>query len=262
MRFTTPRPGSSLLASLRNLTLTTTTTTTATATAARFPRAFSTSAPLAVKTIPLQSLPDAHVPPYPYGPRLLYKQSNTGLYGSARIRHGHNVSEKHGQITPRTWRPNVHRKRLWSDALGAWVRTRLTTRVLRTVRREGGIDAYVTKTKPARVRELGPGGWKLRWLVVNTPAYRARYAAEREALGVKAPMPEDQTDLVAYAVDAAMPGPLRGSSRRILERRAAQMIAEEFAIGDDAGEAEPGALYEDVDPEGREEEEAVEDKRS
>ncbi|KAK1584989.1 ribosomal L28 family protein [Colletotrichum navitas] len=254
MRFTTPRPGSSLLASLQNLTLTT---------AAPSARAFSTSSPLATKTISLQKIPASPVPPYPYGPRLLYKQSNHGLYGAARIRHGHNVSEKHGQITPRTWRPNVHRKRLWSEALGAWVRTRLTTRVLRTVRREGGIDAYVTKTKPARVRELGPGGWKLRWLVANSPAFRARYAAEREALGVRAPMPEDQTDLVHYMIDAATPGPLSATSRQTLERRASQMIAEEFALGDDAELFEPGALYEDDDVHAQGlKEPSVEEKRS
>ncbi|KAK1984474.1 ribosomal L28 family protein [Colletotrichum cereale] len=245
MRFTTPRPGSSLLASLRNLTLTTTTTPAS--------RAFTTSPPLATKTISLQKLPAATVPPYPYGPRLLYKQSNTGLYGSARIRHGHNVAEKHGQVTPRTWRPNVHRKRLWSDALGAWVRTRLTTRVLRTVRREGGIDAYVTKAKAARVRELGPGGWTLRWLVTQTPSFRARYAAERDALGVQAPMPEDQSDLVHYMLDAATPGPLSAVSRGILERRASQMIAEEFALGDDAELFEAGAQYEDAHVQGLEE---------
>ncbi|KAK2003169.1 ribosomal L28 family protein [Colletotrichum falcatum] len=227
MRFTTtPRPGSSLLAAFQNLTL-----TSATATASSARRAFSTSPALSTKTISIQKIPSAPVPPYPYGPRLLYKQSNTGLYGAARIRHGHNVSEDHGQVTPRTWRPNVHYKRLWSDALGAWVRARLTTRVLRTVRREGGIDAYVTKNKPARVRELGPGGWKLRWLVTQTPAFRERYAAEREALGVEAPMPRDQSDLVAYMVDAATKGPLSGSTKRLIERRADQVIAEEFDLG-------------------------------
>ncbi|GKT51593.1 54S ribosomal protein L24, mitochondrial [Colletotrichum spaethianum] len=253
MRFNTLRPGSSLLASLQNLTL----TTTAAPSAAR---AFSTSTPLATKTISLQKLPSSTVPPYPYGPRLLYKQSNHGLYGTSRIRHGHNVSEKHHQVTPRTWRPNVHRKRLWSESLGAWVRTRLTTRVLRTVRKEGGIDAYVTKNKAARVKELGPGGWKLRWLVMQTPAFRERYAAERETLGVQGDMPEDQTDLVHYMVDAATPGPLSAVSREILERRASQMIAEEFALGEEAEMFEGGAQYEEVHLDGAEEP-AIEDKR-
>ncbi|KAJ3943681.1 mitochondrial 54S ribosomal protein bL28m [Colletotrichum fioriniae] len=242
MSFTTLRPRPSLLTSLQNLTLTPTTTTTTTAT-----RAFSTSHPLATKTISLQKIPTSAVPPYPHGPRLLYKQSNHGLYGTSRIRHGHNVSPKHHQVTPRTWRPNVHRKRLWSESLGAWVRTRLTTRVLRTIRKEGGIDAYVTKTKAARVKELGPGGWKLRWLVMQTATFRERYVAEREKLGVEGEMREDQTDLVTVMVDAATPGPLSAVSRGILEKRAAQMIMEEFALGEEAEfGAEDGEGYEDV----------------
>ncbi|KXH29767.1 ribosomal L28 family protein [Colletotrichum simmondsii] len=241
MSFTTLRPRPSLLTSLQNLTLTPTTTpTTAT-------RAFSTSNPLATKTISLQKIPTSAVPPYPHGPRLLYKQSNHGLYGTSRIRHGHNVAPKHHQVTPRTWRPNVHRKRLWSESLGAWVRTRLTTRVLRTIRKEGGIDAYVTKTKAARVKELGPGGWKLRWLIMQTSTFRERYVAEREKLGVEGEMREDQTDLVTVMVDAATPGPLSAVSRGILEKRAAQMIMEEFALGEEAEfGAEDGEGYEDV----------------
>ncbi|KAJ0162256.1 54S ribosomal protein L24, mitochondrial, partial [Colletotrichum tanaceti] len=181
------------------------------------------------------------VPPYPYGPRLLYKQSNNGLYGSARIRHGHNVSEKHHQVSNRTWRPNVHYKRLWSEALGVRVRIRLTTRVLRTVEREGGIDAYVTKTKPARIKDLGPGGWRLRWLVMNSSSFREKYAKERVAIGVSGEMPEDQTDLVHYMIDAATPGPLSAASRRTIARRTRQMMAEEFVLGEDAEELEAGA---------------------
>ncbi|WYZ37631.1 hypothetical protein EsH8_II_001137 [Colletotrichum jinshuiense] len=238
MRFNALRPGSSLTSALQNLTLTSTATTASRA-------AFSTSSPLATKTISLQKIPTSTVPPYPYGPRLLYKQSNTGLYGLARIRRGHNISEKHNQVSTRTWRPNVHRKRLWSEALGVWVRTRLTTRVLRTVRKEGGLDAYVTKNKAARVKELGPGGWKLRWLVMQTSSFRERYEAERAALGVEGEMPEDQTDLVHVMVDAATPGPLSAVSRGILEQRAAQMIAEEFALGEEAELLEDGE-YEEV----------------
>ncbi|KAL2753417.1 hypothetical protein ACRALDRAFT_2068789, partial [Sodiomyces alcalophilus JCM 7366] len=128
--------------------------------------------------------PKDPVPPYPYGERRLYKQSNNGLYGTATIRTGHNISSDHKVKSLRTWRPNIHRKRLWSDALGAWVRTRLSLRVLRTIRREGGIDAYVLKSKAARVRELGPGGWRLRWLVMQTASVRARFNEDRARLGL------------------------------------------------------------------------------
>src|ERR1700710_2403137 len=70
------------------------------------------------------------VPEYPYGPSQIYKQSNFGLYGMQKIRFGNMVSEKNEIKTRRWWRPNVHAKKLWSDALGRMVRVRVTTRVL------------------------------------------------------------------------------------------------------------------------------------
>ncbi|KAL0940575.1 mitochondrial 54S ribosomal protein bL28m [Colletotrichum truncatum] len=235
MRPNTLRPGSSLAAAFSSLTLSTYTSTSA--------RSFSTSQKLATKTIPLPKIPTAPVPPYPYGPRIIYKQSNNGLYGTARVRRGHNVSEKHNQISARSWRPNVQRKKLWSDALGAWVRTKLTTRVLRTIRKEGGLDNYVTKNKAARVKDLGPGGWKLRWLVLQTPSFRERYLAERERLGVERPIPADNTDLVPFLVKAAIRGGLHKVSGLEVEEKAEQMMEEEFTLGD---EAELDALVDDA----------------
>ncbi|KAK4097319.1 hypothetical protein N658DRAFT_500548 [Parathielavia hyrcaniae] len=137
-------------------------------------------------TIPIPSVtaPHPEIPPYPYGPRPFYHQSNTGLYGAARIRFGNNVSTRNEIKTRRKWRPNVHHKRLWSEALGIMVRTRVTTRVLRTVDKVGGLDAYLLGLKPQRVKDLGPWGWRLRWRLMQTPAVRAQFAREREALGL------------------------------------------------------------------------------
>lgn len=45
--------------------------------------------------------------------------------------------------TRRNWRPNVHSKRLWSDALGKWVHFNVTTKALRCVDKAGGLDNYV-----------------------------------------------------------------------------------------------------------------------
>ncbi|KAK3906156.1 hypothetical protein C8A05DRAFT_30022 [Staphylotrichum tortipilum] len=134
--------------------------------------------------IPTRSGEHPEIPPYPYGPRQVYHQSNSGLYGEARIRFGNHVSEKHEVKARRSWRPNVQRKRLWSHSLGVFVRIRMTTRVLRTIDKVGGIDEYVLGAKPQRVKDLGPWGWKLRWRIMQTPAVRARFAAEREALGL------------------------------------------------------------------------------
>ncbi|VBB78457.1 Putative mitochondrial LSU ribosomal protein L24 precursor [Podospora comata] len=125
-----------------------------------------------------------HIPPYPLGPRLYYKQSNTGLYGHATIRYGNNVSEKNEIKTRRTWRPNVHRKRLFSLSLRTWVQTRLTTRVLRTIDKVGGLDEYLLGIKSNRIKELGPWGWRLRWRIMQTRAVKQRFAAERKQLGL------------------------------------------------------------------------------
>ncbi|KAK3493435.1 hypothetical protein B0T13DRAFT_51796 [Neurospora crassa] len=124
------------------------------------------------------------IPSYPYGPRRVYHQSNTGLYGSALIRFGNNVSKRNEIKTRRKWRPNVQQKRLWSKSLGVFVRTRVTTRVLRTIDKVGGLDEYLLGHKAARVKELGPWGWMLRWRIMQTPEIRERFAKEREALGL------------------------------------------------------------------------------
>jgi large subunit ribosomal protein L28 len=147
------------------------------------------------------SAPLPEIPPYPYGPRLFYRQSNTGLYGAARIRFGNNVSEKNEIKTRRKWRPNVQRKRLWSASLGVFVATRVTTRVLRTVDKAGGLDEYLLGIKPQRVKDLGPWGWRLRWRIMQTPAVRERFAAERAELGLP---PKEEAELRAEA-DALLP---------------------------------------------------------
>ncbi|KAH0444694.1 ribosomal L28 family protein [Colletotrichum camelliae] len=225
-----------------------------------------------IPVIPIKNLPSDALPPYPYGPRLIYKQSNNGLYGSARIRVGHNVAPKHHQVSPRKWRPNVHRRRLWSDALGAWVRTRLTIRVLRTIRKEGGLDAYVTKTKTARVKELGPSGWKLRWMIVNSAAWRESVGGpERERLGVTqdtlttsdgAPVP-DYSALIPIRNWAAIhagrfgedPNKLyHGRMEHIGREEELRMLeADGFALGEEAQEEKAlDEAYEEVHIEGQE----------
>ncbi|KAK3396889.1 hypothetical protein B0T20DRAFT_414727 [Sordaria brevicollis] len=128
--------------------------------------------------------PKLEIPAYPYGPRRVYHQSNTGLYGSALIRFGNNVSKRNEIKTRRKWRPNVQQKRLWSKSLGVFVRTRVTTRVLRTIDKVGGLDEYLLGHKAARVKELGPWGWMLRWRIMQTPEVRNRFYKERKELGL------------------------------------------------------------------------------
>ncbi|KAF4552075.1 putative ribosomal L28 family protein [Elsinoe fawcettii] len=124
----------------------------------------------------------ADVPPYPYGPVQWYKQANKGLYGSQMIRFGNNVGEKSERKTRRSWHPNLITRNLKSTLLGRLVRIKMTTRVLRTIDKVGGIDAYLLGSKPSRIRDLGMEGWKLRYELLSSPGYRNLAAAEQKAL--------------------------------------------------------------------------------
>jgi large subunit ribosomal protein L28 len=180
--------------------------------------------------IPSVSAPHPEIPPYPLGPRQTYHQSNTGLYGNASIRFGNKVSKRNEVKTRRKWRPNVHHKRLWSESLDVFVRTRVTTRVLRTIDKVGGLDAYLLGIKPARIQELGPWGWRLRWRIMQAPSLRKKLNEEREQLG-----------LPTIPVDVMMP--MEGVSAEAAGNMMAEtdkMLAgdEEIALGEESGEQE------------------------
>ncbi|CEJ94482.1 hypothetical protein VHEMI10009 [[Torrubiella] hemipterigena] len=195
-------------------------------------RAFSTTSSLATKSIKTHRLPAQFIPPYPYGERRIFKQSNRGLYGNARIRFGNVVAEKYKNKTRRYWRPNVHRKTFFVPALGANVKVRLTLRVLKTIRREGGLDNYLLKSKTARLKELGPGGWNLRWLLMQTREVQERFNKERVALGLEPRPIEDKSDIVSLMLDYATPGNLSLKSKHtIAEMQYA--LSGEFVLGDE-----------------------------
>lgn len=118
------------------------------------------------------------VPPYPYGPARWFKRQNKGLFGGQSIHFGNNVSSKTETKTRRKWLPNIQRKRLWSDALNRSVQLKVTTRVLRTIDKCGGLDEYVLGERPARIKELGMLGWSLRWRVMGTDWYDNRMREE------------------------------------------------------------------------------------
>jgi large subunit ribosomal protein L28 len=46
------------------------------------------------------------------------------------------------------------------------------------------LDRYLLGSKTARLKELGPMGWSLRWKIMNTPWYKKQMEAEMEALGL------------------------------------------------------------------------------
>lgn len=64
------------------------------------------------------------------------------------------------------------------------MKVKVQARVLKTIDKVGGLDEYLLGGKPARVKELGMGGWKLRWKIIGTDKVQGRFALEREALGL------------------------------------------------------------------------------
>jgi large subunit ribosomal protein L28 len=56
--------------------------------------------------------------------------------------------------------------------------------VLRTVDKVGGLDEYLLGEKAARIKELGMGGWKLRWRIMQTEKVKERFRLQREKLGL------------------------------------------------------------------------------
>ncbi|KAK0389991.1 hypothetical protein NLU13_3564 [Sarocladium strictum] len=216
-------------------------------------RPFSTTTPAAAKTVTPARLPSKLIPPYPYGERPLYKQSNKGLYGSARVRFGNIVSGR-GNKTRRTWRPNVHVKTFFLPDVGARVKTRLTLRVLKTIKREGGLENYLLKSKPQRVKDLGPGGWNLRWLLMQTKGAQERMNVERRALGLEEKPVVDRSEMIHYALDYATPGPLSVRGKEALAvLKAEEAVDGAFALGADAWGDDVNVIEEELTDEREEE---------
>ena len=63
---------------------------------------------------------------------------------------GHNVSHANNK-TKRRFLPNLQRISLLSDALGMAVKLRLSANGIRTIEKNGGIDAYLLGTTDARL---------------------------------------------------------------------------------------------------------------
>ncbi|KXJ87023.1 ribosomal L28 family-domain-containing protein [Microdochium bolleyi] len=147
-------------------------------------RCLSTTAALSRQKPSHRTVDPELLPEYPYGRFRTYKQANEGLYGGAKVRFGNVISEKWNRKSRTKWLPNRHTKRLWSVGLQNFIRVRLTARTLRTIDKLGGIDEYLLGPKAARVKEMGPAGWALRWKVMQSPIIQERYAREREALGL------------------------------------------------------------------------------
>ena len=65
---------------------------------------------------------------------------------------GNNVSHANNR-TRRRFLPNLQEASLLSDVLGVPVRMRLSTRAIRTIEQNGGIDAYLLGTAAGRLSD-------------------------------------------------------------------------------------------------------------
>jgi large subunit ribosomal protein L28 len=171
--------------------------------------------------------PDAYIPAYPYGDHALFKQANNGLYGEQMIQFGNNVSERTETKTRRYWKPNVLSKSLYSVALKKKIKLRITSKVLKTMDREGGLDEYLLKDNEHRLKELGPLGWALRWTLMQKSEVVDRMRAQAAALGL------DQA-----SIDAQWPTRQLLSSQRSGYIRASDLVSEVYAEPDEAIDAE------------------------
>lgn len=86
---------------------------------------------------------------------------------------GNNVSHANNK-TRRRFLPNLQETSLLSDTLGADVKMRLSTRGIRTVEHNGGIDAYLLGTPNSRLTEEGR---ELKRRIARAQAKKAAQAA-------------------------------------------------------------------------------------
>ena len=90
-----------------------------------------------------------------------------------RAQVGNKVSHANNR-SKRRFRPNLQRLSLLSDALGQTVRVRISVNGLRTVEKQGGLDAYLIG---ARAEVLDADGLKLKRRVKKALARKSPPAA-------------------------------------------------------------------------------------
>lgn len=79
-------------------------------------------------------------------------RSRRGLYDGRDIRSGNYVSFSNRK-TPRKFRPNVFKKRVYSEILDEMIQFHVTAGALRSIDKAGGLDNYLMKTDHAEEGE-------------------------------------------------------------------------------------------------------------
>ncbi|KAK9167424.1 hypothetical protein Scep_002615 [Stephania cephalantha] len=78
--------------------------------------------------------------------KVVMGRAKRGLYAGRHIQFGNQISDKGGNKSRRTWKPNVQEKRLFSYIFDRHIRVKVTTHALRCIDKAGGIDEYLLKT--------------------------------------------------------------------------------------------------------------------
>ena len=102
------------------------------------------------KSLPQGLLPDTLInfnPSQTSGAcRYRSNRSRRGLYDGKDIRSGNNVSFSM-KATKRKFKPNVFKKKVYSEVLDEMVPFHLTTSALRSIDKAGGLDSYLLTSK-------------------------------------------------------------------------------------------------------------------
>ena len=70
------------------------------------------------------------------------------------------------------------------------MQVRVQARVLRTIDKVGGLDEYLLGESPARIKELGMEGWKMKWRLLQDKGVKERLRRRRVELGLRPQGPE------------------------------------------------------------------------
>jgi large subunit ribosomal protein L28 len=89
------------------------------------------------------------------------------------VQSGNNVSHANNK-TRRRFLPNIQETALYSDALGRMVRVKISTRAIRTVEHNGGLDAFLLGTADAK---LDPEAARLKKRIAKAAAANQDSAA-------------------------------------------------------------------------------------
>ncbi|EGV61914.1 hypothetical protein PSN45_000609 [Yamadazyma tenuis] len=106
-----------------------------------------------------------HYPLYEYE-TMFFKSQNRGLYGGLQRTSSRTCSES-GNKNLRSHKPNIVSSSIYSEILDKVFKVKVSTRVLKTISKEGGLDNYLLKDKPARIKTMGKVAWRIKYDIMK-----------------------------------------------------------------------------------------------